>query len=250
MQFTLDITRLEKGKTLLEKIKNVYTTNRRLILIALIHFGLLFCALILAYNSYKEVGTHLRGKYFLSHTIKKDIKATFLPTSVVFAVLYLLCSVIRGRQKSYLTLREYFILFILLTLISNLIFFSKGPRVLIVLNLSFFYLAVFLFLFATFAKVLLNIIEAGPELFLPPILYKSLTNNLARARNYFQEKPSAPFILASIGLLATCALSLALSLKGVAEVGATVAYFALVIGLGIELYILITSGNGDEKERN
>ena len=235
---------------MLEKIKNIYTANRRLIWIALIHFGLLFCTLILAYNSYKEVGTHLHGKYFLSHTIKKDTKATFLPTAVIFAVLYLLCSVIRGRQRGYLTLGEYSILFVLLTFTSNLIFFSKGHHVLVVLNLSFFYLAVFLFLFATVAKALLNIIEVEPELFLPPILYKFLTNNLAWARNYFQEKPFAPFILVSIGLLAICALSLALSLQGVAEVGAIVAYSVLVIGLGIELYTLITSGNGDEKERN
>ena len=128
----------------LKKIKDVYTGNRALVWSVLVHTALITLALILAYNTYKEIGTHLFGKYFLPHSIRGDIKDTFPWAVSGFIILYIVCSIRRGAKNGNLTFREYGIIFILQAVITSLIFFSNGHHAVIILNFSLFYLAVFL----------------------------------------------------------------------------------------------------------
>ena len=58
---------------------------------------------------------------------------------------------------------------------------------------------------------------------------------------YFEEKLSAPYIIGFMILLTLCAFLLILRLEPVAEVIANIAYFLLVVGVGIEFYQLITA---------
>lgn len=57
--------------------------------------------------------------------------------------------------------------------------------------------------------------------------------------SYFEEKPSAPYIMLFMIILLICAFLLIIKLESVAEQMANIAYFLLVVGVGIEFYQLI-----------
>lgn len=64
---------------------------------------------------------------------------------------------------------------------------------------------------------------------------------------YFHEKPSAPYIMLFMILLLSCAFLLIIKLEPVAEQIANIAYFLLVIGVGIEFYQLMKEGKNKKE---
>lgn len=234
-------------------IKKVYPRNSTLIWGTLIHAGLICIALLAAYNSYKEIGSHLISKYFLPHVLKGEIKDAFPWMILIFMVLYSLCSIWRDKEKGLLlTIQQYRTIFIFQAVISNLIFFSKGHHVLIVLNFSLFCLAIFLLALVGVKKQMELVLAGQVEIsaFVPPILYKPLERNIALITGYFKEKPANPFIIIFMGLLVLWTFLLILKLEKTAEELANIAYFALLIGIGIEIYQQVRYGSEDEKERD
>ncbi len=71
---------------------------------------------------------------------------------------------------------------------------------------------------------------------------------LIRKWHYFQEKPSAPYIMLFMILLLSCAFLLIIKLEPVAEQVANIAYFLLVVGVGIEFYQLMKEKKSEKNE--
>lgn len=71
---------------------------------------------------------------------------------------------------------------------------------------------------------------------------------LIRRWRYFQEKPSAPYIMLFMILLLSCAFLLIIKLEPVAEQVANIAYFLLVVGVGIEFYQLMKEKKSEKNE--
>jgi len=80
------------------------------------------------------------------------------------------------------------------------------------------------------------------ELSFPPSVHEWILS----MKRYLQGKPSAPFIILFMVLLVICAFLLVFKLEKLAEHLANIAYFALVIGVGIEVYQLIKAGGREE----
>ncbi len=78
-------------------------------------------------------------------------------------------------------------------------------------------------------------------------LVRRMRPRLIRKWPYFREKPSAPYIMLFMILLLSCAFLLMIKLEPVAEQVANIAYFLLVIGVGIEFYQLMREKK-DKKE--
>ena len=70
-------------------------------------------------------------------------------------------------------------------------------------------------------------------------LVRKVRPRLIRRWPYFHKKPSAPYIMLFIILLLSCAILMMVKLEPIAEQVANVAYFLLVVGVGIEFYQLI-----------
>lgn len=71
---------------------------------------------------------------------------------------------------------------------------------------------------------------------------------LIRKWRYFQEKPSAPYIMLFMILLLFCAFLLTIKLEPVAEQVANIAYFLLVVGVGIEFYQVMKEKKSEKNE--
>lgn len=175
---------------MLKEIKEAYSRNREFLWGTLIHTGLICLALILTYNSYKEIATYLYGKYYLSRPVKAEIKDIFPWVITLFVVSYVLCSIRRGKGKGLLlTVRQYGVIFLFLAVILNLVFFSKGHHVVIVLNTTLFCLATFLLAWCGKKKnmltppvpaflITLNLESKFDSLFLKLVNSPPLYNNL------------------------------------------------------------------------
>ena len=79
-------------------------------------------------------------------------------------------------------------------------------------------------------------------------LVKKVRPRLIRRWPYFHKKPSAPYIMLFIILLLSCAILMMVKLEPIAEQIANVAYFLLVVGIGIEFYQLIKEKKVKEDE--
>lgn len=238
-----------EGKTLLKEIKEACSRNSTLIWGTFIHTGLILCALILAYNSYKGIGSHLYDKHFLPHDIRTEIKGTFPWSIIIFAALFILSSIGRDKKGGYPSFRQYVVIFVLQAITINLIFLSKKLHILIVQDLALLYLAGFLFIWSGIKRFIVIGTAGWAEEILQPIIYRPLQRNMPRVREYFKEKPSAAFIIGFMALLMICAFLLIFKVEKAAEQIANIAYFSLVIGVGIEAYQMIKHGNVDnEKE--
>jgi len=62
---------------------------------------------------------------------------------------------------------------------------------------------------------------------------------LIRRWKYFQDKLCAPYIIGFMVLLILCAFLLIFKLEPVAEEMANIAYFLLVVGVGVEFYQMV-----------
>ena len=70
-------------------------------------------------------------------------------------------------------------------------------------------------------------------------LVRKVRPRLIRRWPYFHEKPSAPYSMLFMILLLSCAFLIMVKLEPIAEQVSNVAYFLLVVGIGLEFYQLI-----------
>lgn len=233
---------------MINNLKNFFSNNKKLIFNIIFPASLMFASLVLSYNGYKE---YIKRSFdTFPAELKIAIKATFLWAILVFITLYILHSIWQSRKNESLSLRQHIIILLFQAIIINIIFFSKGIHILIFLNLAFIiYLVFFLIVWAGIINRLIVIDTANlAEEFLPPIIYRPLQKKMPLILAYFKEKPSAPFIIGFMFLLIICTILLMLNLERTAEYLANIAYFSLVIGVGIEVYQFVKHGKRDDKK--
>lgn len=214
----------------------------------IIHAVILLAALGLGYDSYRK---YMTGIEPLGRDVKNAIKATFPWAVLTFSGLYFIFAIRKKADTIFLSYREYIYIIITCTALVNLFFFSKGGHILIPLNLSINYFVVLMLCAIGLSRLaIIGNIEYLPEAqdYLPPVVYRFLMRNLPVAHAYAKERPSARFIIAFMLLLLICVFFLIFKAEKAAEQLANVAYFLLVIGVGIEAYQLIKSGKMDKKE--
>lgn len=234
---------------LMHRVKNILSESKILIMSAFIHVGLMWVSLALSYNSYKE---YVRGPDNINifpTELRVAIKSTFLFAILIFVALYILYGIGRDKKGDYPTVRQYGVIIALYTAIVNLIFFSKGTGVLIVENLAVLYLVLILLAWGMLRRFIVIDTTVWAEEILPPVVYMSLQMAMLKVRGYLEKKPlSHKFIIGFMALLIICALLLIFKQEKVAEQVANVAYFLLVIGVGIEVCQLVKYGERNEKE--
>ena len=231
---------------MINSLKDFLQRKKELVWTIFIHVGLLLASIGLSYNSFKEY-VRMQGDIFPQGQ-KVIIKATFPWSIIIFMVLYLINAMVQRGKGGYPSIWQYIIIFGLQAIIINLIFFSKDISILIVQNLAILYFATFI-LALNGTKKIIFIDEIGwAEEFLPPIIYKFLKRNMPMVREYFKRKSSAPFITGFITLLIVCTIFLIFKQESAAEDLANIAYFLLMIGVGIELYQFVKHGERDDKE--
>lgn len=219
---------------------HVSSRLKRLIQGALIQAGLLWASLALAYNSYKEV---MRECAPLSRAIRDSIKDSFHWSILLFASLFILYGICKNKDK-FASRRDCMIVITGYAVLANVIYFSKGIHIIIVQNIAVLYLTLFLFAWAGLKRfIVIDQIVKAEEL-VPPIIYRYFRQNMPRLRKYSKEKPSAPFIIGFMVLLMICAFLLIFKAEKAAEQLANIAYFCLVIGVGIEVYRMVRYGGG------
>ncbi|MBI5050235.1 MAG: hypothetical protein HZC11_05005 [Nitrospirae bacterium] len=213
----------------------------------IIHAVLMTVALILSYNTYKEYVRGYNNVFIFPAELKIAIKATFPWTIIIFISLFVIYKT--GKKNGYLSALQYIGIFIFQAIIINLVFISKGAPVLIVQNLALFYFVIFLLIWGVM-KRLIDIDKTGwAEEILPPTHYRSLQTNMPIIRQYFKIiSLSRRFAISFMMLFAICAFLLMVGAHKIAEQLANVAYFLLIIAVGIETYKLIKYGERDEKE--
>ena len=229
----------------MNKRKDFFLNNKKLVSGILIHAGLMCASLVLAYNSYKEIV----GK--LPSGLKVDIKSTFPWAIAIFLVLFILYGIWRGKKHNYQPIWQYAIIFVLHASIVNLIFFFfsyRGIPILIVQNLALLYFATFLLLWGGMKKLVAIDATKWAEDVLPPILQRKMPGIREYCKVYIKEKPSVPFIICFMALLVICAFLLIFKQEKAAEQIANIAYFLLVIGVGIAVYQLIRTGDTNEEK--
>lgn len=224
-----------------------------------IHAAILWIALALGYNSYKKIMWDIEP---LTRAVRDSIKATFPWAILIFSGLYFIVKCwrreVKAREKIevFLSPRRYVFVIIIYAALLNLLFFPKGMAIFIPLNLSIFYFVILLLIsFAISRLITINLQPLTSNLlpvqdWLPPIVYKFLINNLPKAQAHIKEKPSAPFIIAFMALLIICAFLLIFKVEKAAEQLANIAYFSLVVGVGIELYQMIKHKNTNEEKKD
>jgi len=219
---------------------------------------------MLGYNSYKEFEP-------LPKIVKASIKATFPWAILIFSGIYFIAKCwrreVKAREKIeiFLTRWQYVFVITFYAILLNLIFFSKGKNVFIPLNLSVLYFVILLTILLGLSRLFfvgnlasnlqpltsnLQPLASRIQDWLPPIVYKFLMSNLPRVRSYIKEKPSAPFIIAFMFLLIICAFLLIFKAEKAAEQLANIAYFSLVVGVGIEFYQMIKHKNINEEKKD
>lgn len=216
----------------------------------ILHALILWAALALGYNSYKEFVKEFEP---LSINAKNAIKATFPWAILIFLSLYSAFSIRKKRAAILLGIWQYASIIIFYIALINLFISSKGRDVLIPLNLSILYFVIILIcLFGLKRLVVISNIEQHlpkAQDYLPPVIYRFLMSNLPKIRSYIKEKPSAPFIVGFMILLIMCAFLLIFKAEKTAEQLANIAYFSLVIGVGIEVYRMIKYGKHDTTDK-
>lgn len=118
--------------------------------------------------------------------------------------------------------------------------------ILAVMGASF--VGIYYFLFYAEGKESLTYAEIIIVIAFGVLVRKGVRPLLVKKWPYFREKLSAPYILAFMALLITCAFLLVFKLEPVAEQVANVAYFLLVVGVGIEVYQMVK--NKERRKQN
>jgi len=221
----------------------------------IIHAGILWIALMLGYNSYKKIMWDIEP---LTRAVRDSIKATFPWAILIFSGIYFAVSFRKNIKSIFLNVWQYVFVITFYAILLNLIFFSKGKNVFIPLNLSVLYFVILLTILLGLSRLFfvgnlaysLQPLTSKIQDWLPPIFYRFLISNLPRVQSYIKEKPSAPFIIVFMFLLIICAFLLIFKAEKVAEQLANIAYFSLVVGVGIELYQIVKHKNVNEDKEN
>jgi hypothetical protein len=228
-------------------------TIKTLFLGILIHALILWIALALGYNSYKKFMSDIEP---LTRAVRDSIKSTFPWAILIFSGIYFFILIRKKVESAFLSVWQYVFAIGLYAVMINLLILSKGKDVFIPLHLSIFYFGILLLISTGVRRLItINLQPLSSNLlpaqdWLPPIVYKFLINNLPRAQAYIKEKPSALFIIAFMTLLIICAFFLIFKAEKAAEQLANIAYFSLVIGVGIELYQMIKHKNTNEEKKD
>ena len=192
----------------------------------IIHAVVVWVALALGYNSYKEV---MYGIDPLAKAIKDSIKATFPIAVLLFSGLHFIFSIRKKAGEISLSLNQYVYVIVIYAALLNLFYFEKGKDILIPLNLSILYVAMFLLLYQSLRKTKINAQD-----WLPPIVYRLIIREPSQTDT--KTFSLNPFIIAFMASMVICALLLAINEVKVAESVANIAYFLMVVGIGIEMF--------------
>lgn len=184
----------------------------------LAHIIIILSTHILGYDSYKEL---TNGFVPLTNAAKNSIKLTFPWNTLVFLSLYFIYLKKSGAGSIFLSLRQYAQLFIIYSAVTNLFYYIKGGGILFYFNLSTAYLILI-------------------------FIYHSIFLTLSSAHESKEEIPSRNFFFAFMASMVISALFLLLNLKSTATALANIAYFLLVIGIGIEIYNTFSNETSNE----
>ena len=206
----------------------------------IIHAVIVWTALALGYNSYKEV---MREIDPLTRAVRDSIQGTFPWAIVGFSGLYLISSIRKKNSGVFLNFSRYVYVTIFYAALLNLFCFAKGNDILIPLNLSILYLSVLYIVILLLSNRHLRKVKIYAQDWLPPVLYKHISNSPSKSDGHPKSTASAPFILVFMAAMIIAAILLILDAEKAAEHLANVAYFSVVIGVGIEIYELIKNRN-------
>lgn len=145
------------NETILESIKTLYLEYKAYSWRTLFHVGLYSFALIMAYNGYKEVikgydhvlshyiGEHIIYAPELPKAVRHSIRETFPWAILIFFLFY---SVVSAKYKEgfYLPVRGYITILFCTDFSTNLIFLASNAHAMTVLNLSYPFFFILLFL--------------------------------------------------------------------------------------------------------
>jgi hypothetical protein len=176
-------------------------------------------------------------------TLKSPSYARLINGSIIFYIL--LTYSLRILFSYYLKFKKEgnVILTIVLvySIVSLMFFYLTSPHstrawviVILYLVLLFIFSLIWLYLLKWFINKKDVLIK-----FLPPVIL----DKLPKIKDYFEEKPSAYFIIVFMILLILCAFLLIFKQEWLAEQLANIAYFCLVIGVGIEFYKMVKNPN-------
>ncbi len=245
---------------------NKSNDNHLRIDVLLLMIVIMSLSLIVAYNGYKEIVSHLYGKYYLSKALRSEIQYTFVPIVILFAGLYIVNAINERRVRlAYLLIIHAFLI--------NLLFSGKDLRIAIVINIAetlFIILTYSLYPFVEFLrKIHVNegfskkfsnstdsfwrstesetseIVPSFRSLRIPikrELLEFLKGFNFAGIKVSYQtslfpniRKPRLAFVVALV-LLLVCLIKLTTGSEKGAESLSTAVYFLLVVGTGMELY--------------
>ena len=222
------------------KIKNIF--KDKLFLGAIIHAAITWGMLSLAYNSYKEFRRGLGVIYLVTAEQKIAIKSTFLWGVLVFVTLYVLFGIVRGKKEGYPGVKQYAIIIAIYVLSLNLLFITRGAGVLIVLNISWVYLAAVLFAWSGIKR---SSIAGWFNAIIVPFVYRAFNGYIPVLKQYLRDKPADPFIVGFMALLALCAVLFIFNYEKAAEGLANIAYLFLGVAVAVEAYLMIRRGERD-----
>lgn len=236
------------------RLERTWLYSKRLILSLLIHTGLMWLALVGSYNSFKEYIRKVNGTIPIE--MKVNIKDVFPATIITFVTVFFIYSIWRIRSTNYPSFRHYIVFLIIQVSIINIMFLSKDIPILVVQNIAILYFVILLFLWTIFLflwngiKRLLkfDIVDVSKG-FMPPIVYTLLQTKMPIVQTYLNEKPSRPYTVSFVCLLALCAVLLVFKQYRIVEYLEDVAYFLLLIGVYKELRYLSKSAYIDKKEK-
>ncbi len=203
----------------------------------IIHAVIIWVALALGYNSYKEV---MRTIDPLTRAVRDSIQSTFPWAVLYFLGLYLIFSIRKKAGEIFLNLNQYVYVIVFYGFLLNLFYFAKGKDILIPFNLSILYLAIFLLLCRLCRQ--LSKVKIHAQDWLPPIIYKYIIDSQPK----YKGISPTPFIVTFMASMIICAILLISNAEKAAELLANIAYFSLAIGVGIELFRSIKCSKNDK----
>lgn len=211
-----------------DKIDGLHAYKRRL-WGALAHAFCLWATLAISYNSYKAF---VKGYAPLSREMKDSIQSAFPWAVFVFAALYLVfMATSRGRGR-LLSVKNYLYAGAAYIGLINILFLKKGKAALIVLDSS-----AFLFLFTL---ILLSLVSAMADSGKLPRFFVVLSW-IGGIYNRLRTNTAALFIGAAVFLILLSAVLLSAKQAKPALNTAYASFILLAVGVGIEVYNLVSS---------
>lgn len=211
-----------------EKIDGLYVYKRRL-WGALAHAFCLWATLAITYNSYKAA---VKVDAPLSREMKDSIQSAFPWVVFIFMGLYLVFTATSRSRGRLLSVKHYLYAGAIYIGLINILFLKKGKAALIVLDSS-----AFLFLSALILLSLVSGIAGNGR----PSRFFVVLAWLGGIFNRLRTNTAALFIGAAVFLILLCAVLLSAKQAKPALNTAYVSFILLAVGVGIEVYNLVSS---------